>query len=261
MATGTFNYNKSLGQNFIYDLAFLRSITDKLDILPTDRIVEIGTGAGTLTAVLAEYGAEVTTVEIDERLKPLLTKQFEKMPNVHLVWGDALEMSFDGAFRVAANVPYYITTPLIFQFLYDDNCRDISILVAKEVAERITARPATPEYGALSVACQIYGRCEIIKTVPKEVFTPQPKIDSAFVRIIKNGETPNVDKRFFSNMLKGLFSRRRKTILNGLLPMGRPKEEIIEILTACDISPAVRAETLPPSKFAELCQRMTKRDK
>jgi 16S rRNA (adenine1518-N6/adenine1519-N6)-dimethyltransferase len=254
-----FQYKKSLGQNFIYDLVFLRSLVKDLDIRPHNYIIEIGTGAGTLTKVLAESGASIKTIEIDGRLEPALTKEFAATPNVTLAIGDVMKMDFatEPEFRLVANIPYYITTPIIMKFLALPNCMDINILTAGDVAKRIVARSGA-EYGALSVTCQCFGDCFITKSVGKEMFTPRPKIDSAFVRIIKNNNQ-NIDRDLFAKLLKGVFASRRKTMLNALSnSFDLPKTEAAEILQAAGIDGGVRPENVSPTKFTELCQILTK---
>ena len=182
-----FAYKKSLGQNFIYDVGFLRTIIKKLNVQPTDVVVEIGAGAGTLTQVLAETGCQVFSLEIDQRLQPILNERLQPYSNSHLIMADALKYDFSHlpTFRLIANVPYYITTPLIMQFLNLPNCCELNVLVAAEVAERIVASYGNELYGALSVTCQLQADCKILTIVPRTMFTPQPKIDSAFIINIK----------------------------------------------------------------------------
>lgn len=256
-----FAYKKSLGQNFIYDTDFLRSMVSGLDISKNDLVVEVGTGAGTLTKVLAAYGCQVHTMEIDQRLQPILQKQLAGLSNVTLSFTDALQFDFSklGRFRLIANVPYYITTPLIMKFLTEPNCTDINILVASEVAERIVAPIGKAEYGALSVTCQLLANCEITKFVPRTMFTPQPKVDSAFVRLMKNSQT--LDARL-SKMLKGVFASRRKTMLNALSTALRlDKESTAKILQQADIQPTLRPEQITPTQYAhiwEISQKFAK---
>jgi 16S rRNA (adenine1518-N6/adenine1519-N6)-dimethyltransferase len=255
-----FKYKKSLGQNFIYDIGFLRSVVAELDIKPTDTVLEIGAGAGTLTKVLAQCKPRIRTVEIDERLRPVLERE---LSGVEIVFGDVMKLDFDDLppFRLVANVPYYITTPILMKFLTHQNCTDINILVAADVAARIIAEPSTPEYGALSVVCQVCGECRIIKAVGKEMFTPRPKIDSAFVRIIKH-DAANIDHVKFARLLKGVFSARRKTVQNSLsAALCVSKETANRILSCCGISPNVRAEELEPAKFTELLQKSSNYNK
>jgi len=255
-----FEYKKSLGQNFIYDADFLSSIVRELKITKGEHIVEIGTGAGTLTRSLADTGASIKTVEVDTRLKSYLENEFRNDKNIELVFADATKIDFstEPKFRLVANVPYYITTPLIFQFLALPNCTEIDILVAEDVAKRIVAKPATAEYSALSVACQNACDCKIIRSVGRHLFIPVPKIDSAFICMTKKSTI----HRISGDILKGLFATRRKTIQNGLMTTLKiDKATATAILSACNIAPTTRAETLPPSKFVELQQIVTKFDK
>ncbi len=253
-----FEYKKSLGQNFIYDLDFLRVMISGLDIKPSDKIIEIGAGAGTLTKVLAEHKADITTVEIDERLKPILQKELASLENVNLCFEDGLRKDFSEIkdFRVIANVPYYITTPLIMKFLNAPNCTDINVLVAKEVAERIVANMGTKEYGSLSVVCQAKAKCKILKIVGKEMFRPMPKIDSAFVSIVKN--EINLDHGL-ERLLKGVFASRRKTILNSLSnTLHINKEKTMMLLNECGIDSTVRPENISPTEYLKINQLSTK---
>ena len=249
-----FLYKKSLGQNFIYDLDFLRALVKKLNVQPNDIVVEVGAGAGTLTQVLAETGCQVYSLEIDQRLAPHLKDTLQNYPNVHLFFADALAYDFSQLpnFRLIANVPYYITTPLLLRFLELSQCRELNVLVADEVAERIVASPNTSLYGALSVTCQLQADCKIMTTVPKKMFTPQPKIDSAFVRLIKNGAPYNPQ---LGRLLKGVFAARRKTILNALASAYQIDKTIAaEILQATGVELTVRPENLLPTQYAKICE-------
>lgn len=247
-----FAYKKSLGQNFIYDTDFLRAMVAGLHITKDDTIVEIGPGAGTLTKVLAAQGGTVQAVEIDARLKPILQKELAACANVHLIWGDALQQDFAGLaqFRLIANVPYYITTPLIMKFLAMPNCTDINILVAREVADRIVAPVGTAAYGALSVACQLLARCDIVKIVPRTMFTPVPKVDSAFVRLVKNGQAVDAG---LTKLLKGVFAARRKTMLNALaMALGCEKTVVAAILQQAGVAADLRPEQVTPTQYAQI---------
>jgi len=246
-----FETKKSLGQNFIRDTGFLDAILDKLDILPTDTIVEVGTGQGALTKCLAKRAHNVISYELDKRLEPTLREMFpERLPtsNVQIIFADALktEIKTAGEYKVIANIPYYITTPLIMKFLDDPKCIEINVLVQKEIADRITARPNTPEYGALSITVQSLGTPRIIKYVPRTMFFPRPNVDSAFVSISKQHKTlPNG----FDTFIKNVFSKRRKKISNSVPP---------EILTQCNIDPNLRPENITPEQFVKLCEISTK---
>ena len=247
-------YKKSLGQNFIYDIGYLRGIVKKLNVQATDVVVEVGAGAGTLTQTLATTGCQVFSLEIDERLKSILTKRLQSYQNVELILADALKYDFSHlpSFRLIANVPYYITTPLIMQFLALPNCRELNVLVADEVAQRIVAPSSTALYGALSVSCQLQAECKIIEFVPRVMFTPQPKIDSAFVSMKKNGQpfNPAIGK-----LLKGIFGARRKTILNALAgTLNVDKSLAAQILIESGIDVTLRPEQITPTEYAKISE-------
>ena len=249
-----FAYKKSLGQNFIYDVGFLRALVKKLNVQATDVVVEVGAGAGTLTQSLAETGCQVHSVEIDQRLKPILQERLKPYTNVELIMADALQYDFSQLppFRVIANVPYYITTPLIMLFLSLPNCLELNILVADEVAERIVAGHGNALYGALSVSCQLQADCKILISVPRSMFTPQPKVDSAFVCLKKNGY-PH-DKKL-ERLLKGVFAARRKTMLNALSSaLCVDKTVASQILTIAEIDVNLRPEQITPTEYAKICE-------
>ncbi len=248
-----FEYKKSLGQNFIYDLGFLRGLVKKLNVQATDTVVEVGAGAGTLTQTLAETGCHLYSVEIDKRLQPILTQRLQAYSNVELTFADAMQYDFSALppFRLIANVPYYITTPLIMQFLALPNCRELNVLVAEEVAERIVSPHGTALYGALSVSCQLLADCRILTKVPRTMFTPVPKIDSAFVCLKKNGQ--QMDKNM-EHLLKGVFAARRKTMLNALSSaLSLDKEKTAEILNQAGVAVTLRPEQVTPTQFATIC--------
>ena len=249
-----FEYKKSLGQNFIYDVGFLRALVKKLNVKDTDVVVEVGAGAGTLTQALAETGCQLHSLEIDQRLQPILTERLQTYHNVELVFADATKYDFTHLppFRLIANVPYYITTPLIMQFLALPNCRELNVLVAAEVAERIVSPHNTALYGALSVTCQLQADCKILTTVPKTMFTPQPKIDSAFVCLKKHGQP--TDKNM-EQMLKGIFAARRKTMLNALSSALKiDKSLAVKILNQAGIAETSRPEQITPTQFAKISE-------
>ena len=245
-------YKKSLGQNFIYDIGYLRTLVKKLAVQPTDVVVEVGAGAGTLTQALAETGCEVHSLEIDKRLQAVLQQRLDVYNNVELIFADATQYDFSHLppFRLIANVPYYITTPLIMQFLALPNCREINVLVASEVAERIVSPSGNALYGALSVSCQLQADCKILSPVSRTMFTPQPKIDSAFVCLKKNGQPfdPLMEK-----LLKGVFAARRKTMLNALVSSLRVDKSVAsQILAAAEIDETLRPEQITPTQYAKI---------
>lgn len=256
-----FNYKKSLGQNFIFDCAYLRSIVAALQIQPTELVVEIGAGAGTLTRVLAERGCQVYSLEIDQRLTAILQKNLIGYTNVELIFADALQHDFTryGQFRLVANVPYYITTPLLLKFLTLPNCTDVNILVADEVAKRIIAPVGTPAYGALSVTCQWLADCSILQNVPRNMFTPQPKVDSAFVCLVKKTVPFTAS---FNQVVKGIFAGRRKTILNALSTvLHGDKIGAAKVLAMAKIEPTLRPEQLTPTNYWQISQLLDNFDK
>lgn len=247
-----FEYKKSLGQNFIYDLDFLRALVKKLNVQPDEIVVEVGAGMGTLTQVLAETECQVYSMEVDRRLQPYLTERLNSYPNVQLVFEDALKYDFSKLpkFRVIANVPYYITTPLIMQFLFLPNCTEVNVLIADEVAMRIVEAPGSALYGALSVTCQLQAECKILQNVPRALFTPRPKVDSAFVCLKKNGKPYDPT---LSKMLKGVFAARRKTMLNALSSaLIIDKQTCEKILNEVGIELTSRPEQVTPTQFAKI---------
>ena len=247
-----FEYKKSLGQNFIYDMEFLHALVKKLDVQPTDIVVEVGAGMGTLTQTLAENGCQVYSVEVDHRLQPHLQNRLSSYKNVNLIFDDALKYDFSKLpnFRLIANVPYYITTPLIMKFLALPNCTEVNVLIADEVAERIVEAPGSALYGALSVTCQLQADCKILQKVPRSLFTPKPKVDSAFVCLKKNGKPYNAE---LSKLLKAVFAARRKTILNALSgALNLEKQTCEKILNEVGVDVACRPEQITPTEFAKI---------
>ena len=291
-----FTFKKSLGQNFIFDENLLASVISKLDLQKTDTVLEIGTGAGTLTTVLARHVHRVITFEVDPRLQPLLAEKFptsstyfthqaehwdspfnerggscEVTDGVCLIFADIMktpdskltQLTNGETFKLIANIPYYITSPLLLRFIRNPACREICVLVQQEVANRITATPNTKDYGALSVTMQLAANCKLIKRIPRTAFKPQPKVDSAFIKCTKPPAkpTPPIENlAHFDTLIKGLFSARRKTILNALCThyKNTPRQTIAQILTTLNINPVARPETLTPSQFAALANASDK---
>lgn len=245
-----FLFNKRLGQNFILDEVFLEHIVAELDLAPDETVVEVGTGAGTLTRVLARKVKRVVTFEVDGRLRQLLWKQFAEFKNIQLRLENALRADMPaGKYSVVANIPYYITTPLIWRFMADVNCTRICVLVAEDVARRIAADPGGKDYGALTVGIRAQADCRIIRHVPRACFVPEPNVDSAFVVIEKRRGAAKISDAF----LKKIFSARRKTILNAL---GGNKEIARNILTAVGIPESARPEQIAPDKFIQLSAKL-----
>lgn len=244
-----FKFNKGLGQNFILDEGFLESIVMELGLLPTDIVVEVGTGAGTLTKVLAARVKKVVTYEIDKRLLAVLENQFKGFSNINLRFEDGLKAEIgEDRFIVVANIPYYITTPLIMKFLADQACARICILVQDDVARRIVAKPGCKDYGALTVGLQTQADCRIVRKVPRGIFMPVPNVDSAFVVIDKKNGT-QIPEAF----LKSIFAARRKTILNAIKG---DREVARKALAEVGIDSGLRPEQITPDKFVELSTKL-----
>jgi 16S rRNA (adenine1518-N6/adenine1519-N6)-dimethyltransferase len=249
---------KSLGQNFLRDPHYLNRIADAAQIGQEDQVLEIGPGLGHLTRVLAERAGKVLAVELDERLMPLLQCEFGADRHVELIHADALEYPYDtlsGRWKVAANLPYYISTPII-QRLLDHRQKFISLtlLLQKEVAERIAASPGGKEYGYLSVLVQYYTIPRIAFTVPPGAFTPVPEVESAVITLTVRDEPAVLvrDEAFFIRMIKAAFSQRRKTLRNALKQLDRPREKMDMVRDRTGIDLGRRAETLSVEEFGRL---------
>lgn len=252
--------SKKLGQNFLIDAGIVQGIVDAAEIEEGDRVLEIGPGIGTLTQGLAEAGADVTAVELDKKLPAVLAETLKGYDNVRIVPGDILKVNIpeimgDAPFKVAANLPYYITTPILMALLE----RHLPIthmvtMVQKEVALRMVAKPGGKDYGALSVAVQYYTEPEIVLDVPPRSFIPAPEVDSVVIAC-KVRETPAVavaDEKMFFRVVKAAFGQRRKTLANALKGGGLPKEQVRDAMERAGIDPTRRGETLTLAEFGKL---------
>lgn len=252
--------SKKLGQNFLIDARIVQGIVDAAEIKLGDRVLEIGPGIGTLTQGLAEAGAEVTAVELDKKLPAVLKETLKAYDNVTIVPGDILKVNIpeimgEGPFKVAANLPYYITTPILMTLLE----RRLPIthmvtMVQKEVAERMTAKPGSRIYGALSVAVQYYTEPEIVLDVPPRSFIPAPEVMSVVVscRVRRKPAVDVQDEKLFFRVVKAAFGQRRKTLANALRGAGFPKEQVRDALESAGIDPIRRGETLTLAEFGQL---------
>ena len=252
--------DKKLGQNFLIDEQVVRQIVAAAELSEADTVLEVGPGIGTLTQGLAESKAQVVAVELDTRLLPVLATTLEGYDNVRVVHGDILKvdiMEEVGApsFKVCANLPYYITTPIIFALLEKRLPMErLVAMVQKEVAERMAAQPGGKEYGALSVAIQYYTEPEIAFIVPPTSFIPAPAVDSAVI-VCKRREKPPVevcDEALFFRVVKAAFSLRRKMLSNSLKNMGIKSEQVAKWLELAGVDGKRRAETLSLEDFAKL---------
>ena len=252
--------DKKLGQNFLIDENVVRQIVAAAELSEADTVLEVGPGIGTLTQGLAESKARVVAVELDTRLLPVLATTLNGYDNVRVVHGDILKVNImeevgAPSFKVCANLPYYITTPIIFALLEKRLPMErLVAMVQKEVAERMAAQPGGKEYGALSVAIQYYTEPEIAFIVPPTSFIPAPAVDSAVI-VCKRRQKPPVevcDEALFFRVVKAAFSLRRKMLSNSLKNMGIQAEQVAKWLELADVDGKRRAETLSLEDFAKL---------
>ncbi len=266
-----FRHSKSLGQNFLSDIHIIEDIVDGSDIEPEDLVIEIGPGMGVLTAAAAERAGKVIAIEIDKKLIPILKETLAEYDNVEVINADIMKTdlteiveanrpSDGGKVRVIGNLPYYITTPIIMKLLEESVPADsITIMMQKEVADRIKAEPGGKDYGALTVAVGFYCTITHVADAPKEVFVPRPKVDSTVIRLDLRKECPVdlTDQKIFFETVKGGFGQRRKTLLNSLTGVrGLPKPDIADALDAAGIDQKRRAETLSLDEFAAVANEI-----
>lgn len=257
----SFVFKKSLGQNFLTDAQLLDAIARDAGVEKTDTVVEIGAGAGTLTRALAARAARVVAFDVDEALVPVLRESLAGVENAEVVFRDVLKCSDEelvgiigGKFKVVANIPYYITTPLVMRFAESTLPVDsVTVTVQKEVAERLVAGAGTPEYGAISAAVALRGNARITREVPRRMFRPVPNVDSAVVRIDfvrdKFGDT---DVGAVSELVRQCFRMRRKTLYNNLIAAGHGKEKARLAIERAGFSADVRGERLSAADYVKL---------
>lgn len=258
--------SKRLGQNFLIDAGIVQGIVDAADIKPGDRVLEIGPGIGTLTQALCEAGADVTCVELDKRLPEILAHTLESYDNVRVIQGDILKVNIleimgEEPFKVVANLPYYITTPIIMELLEKHlPITDIVVMVQKEVAERMAATPGGKTYGALSVAVQYYTVPEIALYVPPRSFMPPPEVDSVVVdcKVRQEPAVDLIDEKMFFRVVKAAFGQRRKTLNNALKSIGVDKNIIADVLAQAGVETTRRGETLTMEEFAAISNILSK---
>lgn len=271
-----FQLSKSLGQNFITDKSVIDKIVDGSGAGENDLVIEIGPGIGVLTAEAAETAARVVAIEIDKKLIPILGETLAEYDNVRIINQDVLKTdineiireereagNFTGGVKIIGNLPYYITTPIIMELLENGVEADsITIMMQKEVADRIKAEPGGKTYGALSVAVQYYCTVEHVASVPKEVFVPRPKVDSTVLGLTVREEraVELTDEKVFFACIKNGFGQRRKTLLNSLTGVcGLAKENVKEVLEEAGVDPVRRAETLSIEEFAAIANGVSAR--
>lgn len=260
-----FVFQKKFGQNFLIDPHVLEKIVDAARITDDDCVLEIGPGIGTMTQYLAERAREVVAVEIDRALIPILRDTLSAYDNVTILNDDIMKVDVGQIVRernqgrpikVVANLPYYITTPIVMSLLENHvPLHSITIMVQKEVADRMQVGPGTKDYGALSLAVQYYARPEIVAHVPSNCFMPRPGVDSAVVRLTIYQEPPvrAQDEKYLFALIRASFNQRRKTLANGLSNgMGIPREQVTAALQEMGLPATTRGETLTLKQFAAL---------
>ena len=258
---GGINYKHDLGQHFLYDEALLRSLVAATGVTKDDCVLEIGPGAGTLTKCLCEAAGKVISVEVDHDVIPFLRLHTEGCDNLTIVEGDVRKLDLHEVckplgegFYVIANIPYNITTP-IFEMLWESGLpiRQISVMIQKEVADKLMAQPSTAAYGILSVKCQLWCEPSLVEIVPAECFTPPPKVDSAFVRLDMRSEPPMPvrDEKLLMRMVKAGFGMRRKTLTNALKGTV-DMEKLRAVLEEMGLPPTVRGEALSVTEWIAL---------
>ena len=265
----SFKFNKGYGQNFIDDDSLLNKIVTLSGVSKNDTVLEIGVGAGTLTRTLASKAKFVYGYEIDRNLQSVLARSLEGVENAEIIFRDfmrekmsAVEKMIEGNYVVVANLPYYITSPIVMRLIEEaTRCKRIVIMVQKEVAERFCAKEATADYGAITLAIDVKANSKSILDVDKTNFFPMPKVDSAVVRIdIEENKYNVLSKKAYREVVRVAFSSRRKTLVNNfinLLKLSRSQAE--ELLSICNIDILARGETLSTAKFVELSNLMVER--
>lgn len=266
---------KQFGQNFLTDENTVERIADAAGLGPEDTVLEVGPGIGTLTRALADRAGEVYAVEIDKKLIPVLENTLADLENVGIINEDIMKLDFEdmlgeqldemekrgGKLRIAANLPYYISTPVIMSFLESDlPFESMSFLVQKEVGERLAASPGSKAYGALSLAAQYYADVDVAFNVPATVFMPKPNVDSVVVTLTRKkeeGPENKTDKKTFMELVRAGFANRRKTLINSLKTnTSYPQEMLLAMLEKAGIDPKIRAEKLTAADFARMADAL-----
>ena len=260
-----FKFSKSLGQNFLIDTNVIDRILEGARVQEGDYVIEVGPGIGTLTKEMGRTAEKVVAIEIDKTLIPILEETLADFPNIEVINQDILKVDVQelvkaklngGPVKLIANLPYYITTPIVMKFLEEDiPVTDIVVMVQKEVADRMNAQPNSKDYGALSVAVQYYCDTEIVAKAPRHMFMPQPNVDSTVIGLhVREEKKYNVDNEdIFFKTVKASFGQRRKTLLNSLGGLGfLSKDQIKLALQEANIDEKRRGETLSIEEFASL---------
>lgn len=262
-----FNFKKKFGQNFITDKNLLSSIVACAGVEQDDCVVEIGCGAGTLTRALSERAKRVIAFEVDQTLKPVLARTLSGCENAEVVFKDFLKINLAEiekelkSYKVVANLPYYVTTPIIMKLLEEStSCKSVTVMVQEEVAERFCAAENTAEYGAITAVIALRAKAEIVKKVSRNMFTPRPNVDSAVVRLtVEDGRIKTDDEQLYKKVVHAAFAARRKTLVNNLInAFSLSREKAENLLSGCGIDLKARGETLSPQAFATLADALNK---
>lgn len=265
-----FHFSKNMGQNFLIQPWVPRQTAEASGAAPGVGVLEIGPGIGPLTAQLAQLGERVVSVELDRRLLPILAETLADYDNVEIVPGDIMKMDIAALCReklpglpavACANLPYNITTPVITALLRAQCFQGVTVMIQREVAQRICAQPGTPEYGAFTLLCQYYADCELLYDVPPSCFLPAPKVTSSVIRMTMRGRPPVEvgDSTLFFQVVRAAFAQRRKTLINGLftlLGQSVDKNTLRDLLRACNLTETIRGERLSFADFAELTKKL-----
>ena len=255
-----FNFNKKFGQNFIYDKNLLNAIIEQSGINSEDEVLEIGPGAGTLTKVIAQKAKKVVSYEIDTNLKPILEENLKDVTKAKIIFQDALktdlneiESNFTNEYTLIANLPYYITTPLIFKFLKSERVKSMCIMVQKEVGQRLIATNKDKEYGAISAILDFYGDVKILRQVPRHMFTPVPNVDSCVVQINIKRNKNNANAELYEKIIKSAFANRRKTLANNLSnDFNVTKQQVYDFLKQLSLPEQIRGDALTTMNFVQI---------
>lgn len=262
-----FNFQKKFGQNFLIDTRVLERIISEAEITSDDMVLEIGPGIGTMTQYLCEHAREVVAVEIDDALIPILKETLSQYQNVTIIHNDILKTDIHKVvqehnggrpIKVVANLPYYITTPIIMGlFEKKVNLDSITIMVQKEVADRMQSKPGSKDYGALSLAVQYYAEPEVVANVPPNCFMPRPNVSSAVIRLRTHVKPPVIveNETLLFQIIRASFNQRRKTLVNGIHNSGElhfTKEQVAEALAEMGLKENIRGETLTLQQFGKL---------
>ncbi len=256
-----FSFKKQFGQNFISDTNLLKSIVDLAEVGKDDTVVEIGCGAGTLTREIAKKVKQVFAFEIDTKLQPVLAETLAGFDNIEVIFRDFLKQKLDEfeknmpQYTVIANLPYYITTPLVMQLVeHSKKAKSLVIMVQEEVANRFSAKENTADYGAITANIALRGVAKTVKRVNRNMFYPVPNVDSAIVKIdFVDGRIKVKNEKTYKDVVRSAFINRRKTFKNNLMTsFNFTREQAEDLLTKCEIDLNARGETLSPEKFAQL---------